>query len=111
MKAEFEHKFNQQALQIAELKAIIFGGKRPKNKPPKNKGQFNQQRGKQSFRRPIPKASEITTRTKFKLPACCQCGGQFKDGSLLERYIEDIPLQGLTVNYKAKLVELQLIER
>jgi transposase len=103
-----------QAIQIAELQTMVFGKKR---KPPTGHylptAHTPKLRGKDSYRRPIPPATAITTEVAVPLPTTCACGGNFTQTSLSthERFTEDIPLPVLTGSYQAKLVTRYLVER
>lgn len=103
-----------QAIQIAELQTMVFGKKR---KPPTGHYLPNLPkpevltRNKNSYRRPLPPASAITSEEPVLLPDTCQCGGKFKEITVHERYVEDIPLPDLTEDYQAQLVTKYVIER
>jgi hypothetical protein len=112
-------KIDTQAIQIAELQTMVFGKKkRPPASgtpavapdlftPPK------QPRSADSYRRPAPPASSVTTEVMMSLPATCVCGGHFDPDTVTmhERYEEDIPLPDLTPDYRAHLVTKYRIER
>lgn len=105
-------------IQVAELQAMVFGKKK---RPPMGgtpigselASSVPQLRTKDSYRRPIPPASAVTTEVALPLPAACACGGSFapEKKTVHERYEEDIPLPELTPNYQAKLVTKYQIER
>jgi transposase len=105
-----------QAIQIAELQTMVFGKKR---KPPTGHHVPDilkiepKPRDRDSYRRPLPPASAITTEAAVPLPAACACGGSFDQtkSSSHDRFEEDIPLPDLTPDYQARLVTKYVIER
>ena len=103
-----------QAIQIAELQTMVFGKKR---KPPTGHYQPDlpkpevTPRNKDSYRRPAPPAHAVTAEELVPLPETCKCGGRFKEITIHERYLEDIPLPDLTEDYQAHLVTKYVIER
>lgn len=107
-------KLETQAIQIAELQAMVFGKKK---RPPTGTAALAQlvtpkkPRTKASYRRPLPPASAITSSMSVPLPETCACGGKLKSVSEHERYQEDVPLPELTANYQAKLVTKYIISR
>lgn len=108
---ELKQQVETQAVQIAELQAMVFG-KKPKppsgGPAPKTEGTA---RTKDSYRRPIPPASAITAEEPVPLPAMCSCGGQFTGITIHDCYEEDIPLPDLTKDYRAHLVTKYVVER
>src|SRR2546430_757159 len=115
-RAYFESLIQRQAIQIAELQTMVFGKKK---RPPTGKAvpvlplPVPTPRTKGSYRRPLPPASAITTEVALPLPAACSCGGSFDPTrtTIHERYVEDIPLPGLTPDYQSHLVTKYVIER
>lgn len=102
-------------IQVAELQTMVFGKKkRPPTGTPTPKDELfavpRPPRGKESYRRPTPPATAITT-TELVPVSRCQCGGELTRISEHERYQEDIPLPELTPNYQAKLVKKYVISR
>lgn len=105
-----------QAIQIAELQQMVFGKKK---KPPTGTvvpvlpESPRLPRSKDSYRRPMPPATAITTTVVVPLPADCTCGGSFDQSrtTVHERYEEDIPLPDLTPEYHAKLVTKYAISK
>ena len=105
-----------QAMQIAELQTMVFGRKK---RPPMGGTPIGsdsspvekKSRSKDSYRRPMPPMSAITSEVVVPLPDTCACGGTFGPVTAHERYEEDIPLPELTPHYQAKLVTKYLIER
>lgn len=102
-------------LQMAELQTMVFGKKR---KPPTGTVvpvlpavTSQPPRGKESYRRPLPPASAITSEISVSLPESCACGGNFGKATIHDRYQEDIPLPELTLGYQAHLVTKYRIER
>ncbi len=110
-----------QAIQIAELQTMVFGKKRqpPGGIPAEDKQSDatpKQPRTKDSYHRPIPPASAVTTEVAVPLPATCShCGssGSFEQSSVTthERFVEDIPLPELTPNYQPHLVTKYVISK
>jgi transposase len=104
-------------IQVAELQTMVFGKKR---KPPTGTAvpvlsavAPQPPRGKESYRRPLPPASAITSEISVPLPESCACGGSFdsESNTTHDRYQEDIPLPELTLDYQAHLVTKYRIER
>ncbi len=109
-------QLDKQAIQIAELQAMVFGKKKNKQTPTGGTPvapEPRQSRTRASYRRPIPPASAITTEVAVPLPRACSCGGSFDPASVTahERYVEDIPLPELTPEYQAKRITRYHIER
>jgi transposase len=113
-----------QAIRIAELEAMVFGKKKrpPMGVPPIGADEQvapissappKQPRSKDSYRRPVPPASAITSEVAMPLPDTCACGGSFDTSSITlhDRYEEDIPLPELTPDYQAHLVVKYVISR
>jgi transposase len=107
-------------IQIAELQTMVFGKKKrpPMGGTPIGADQValgtpKQPRTKDSYRRPVPPATAITTEVAVPLPGVCVCGGNFDPSSVTthERYEEDIPLPELTPGYNAKLVTKYVITK
>jgi transposase len=101
-------------IQVAELQTMVFGKKkRPPTgtaipvdilsspKPPRTKN---------SYRRPLPPATAITTTEQVPVGRC-PCGGELQNITQHERYQEDIPLPELTPDYQAKLITKYVISR
>jgi transposase len=105
-------------IQVAELQTMVFGRKK---RPPMGgtpigadpTAEAKKGRSKDSYRRPIPPASAITEEVAVLLPVVCACGGSFdvRRTVIHERYVEDIPLPELTLNYVSHLVTKHTIER
>jgi Transposase IS66 family len=97
--------------QIAELQTMVFGRKqKPRsgshsNRPP------TQPRDKDSYRRPKPDESEVTSTEHLPIHACNHCGGKLIDKEEHIRYVEDIVLAALNALDQFKTVEKQTIER
>lgn len=106
-------------IQIAELQTMVFGKKKrpPTGGTPLAKDElFTTQkppRTKDSYRRPIPPASAITSEVAVPLPEICACGGNFDPSRTTthDRYQADIPLPELTPNYQPHLVTKYLVTR
>lgn len=108
-------KIDTQAIQIAELQAMVFGKSKqpptgnsgsgdlalPKPKPPRSQA---------SYRRPLPRADAITATVVLPVNVCA-CGGELTNITEHDRYVEDIPLPELTPNYTAKLVTKYVVQR
>lgn len=103
--ASQDDRLNTQAMQIAELQAMVFGKKK---KPPAGtvvpvlSDTTPVSRSKASYRRPIPPASAVTSEVAAPLPETCACGGSFDPGSITihDRYQEYVPLPELTPAYQ-----------
>ncbi len=109
-------------IQVAELQTMVFGKKkRPPAggtpaTPPNLFAIPKQPRNKDSYQRPLPPASAITSEVAVPLPTVCgHCSSA--DGfdqatvTIHERYEEDIPLPELTPDYQPRLVTKYVIER
>lgn len=113
-------QLEKQAIQIAELQAMVFGKKK---RPPMGGTPIAsvpslfvpepKQRSKASYRRPVPPASAVTSEAALPLPENCVCGGSFNQSKVTahDRFVEDIPLPELTPDYQARLVTKFRIER
>jgi transposase len=118
-RAYFEALLSKQAIQIAELQAMVFGKKR--RQPPTGTTALarptalsKQPRTTDSYRRPVPPAEAVTTTETVALPSVCpHCDNEagFARLSTRDRYLEDVPLPELTPGYQAKLVTKYLVER
>lgn len=103
-------------IQIAELQTMVFGKKRrPPTGTPAPKDDIlasvsKPPRTKDSYRRPLPSASDITA-TELVTVDHCQCGGKLQNLTDHARYQEDIPLPELTPDYQAKLVTKYIITK
>jgi transposase len=103
-------------IQLAELQTMVFGKKK---KPPTGtsvpvlESLVAKARSKDSYHRPVPPATAITTEVVVPLPESCACGGPFDQNSHTthERYQEDVPLPELTPDYQPHLVTRYLIQR
>lgn len=94
-------------LQIEELRVMVFGRKRKKERaddddplPPKQKTP----RTDASYKRPIPKDEEVTEVVTHPL-ATCQCGTEMTEKQTLIFYEEDIPIPA------KKIVRKHIIEK
>jgi transposase len=104
-------------IQMAELQTMVFGKKKhpptgtlvPVLAPVVTK----LTRGKDSYRRPVPPASAVTTEVAVALPELCACGGSFDQTktTIHDRYEEDIPLPELTSGYQPRLLTKYTIAR
>jgi transposase len=116
--AEQQAAIETLKIQIAELQTMVFGKKKqpPTGGTPILPDPFapvSVPRTKDSYRRPIPPVSAITSEVTIPLPEACTCGGGFDTGSVTthDRYIEDVPLPELTPDYQPHLVTKYVIER
>lgn len=107
-------KLDTQAIQIAELQAMVFGKKKrpPTGMPPVDKlgGAPKPARSQDSYQRAMPPDEAVTTTTSVPVDRCV-CGGVLTDVTEHERYQEDIPLSELTSDYQAKLVTKYVVQR
>jgi len=110
----FEAIIETQAAQIAELQTIVFG-----RKP---KGGFKSQtklvvskkhRTNDSYRRPLPPASAITSEECHVITDCHRCGHKLTDKDETTRFEEDIVLVALdsATSHTHKTVTKHVIER
>jgi len=81
-------------LQIEELRTMVFGRKRKKkdeddlDTPPARRVP----RTPDSYKRPLPKESEVTGIKDHPIDACAHCGRDFADRDFVPYFEEDIPL-------------------
>ncbi len=115
--AELQQRLNTQAIQIAELQAMVFGKKKQPPggslAPPLQPLVAKVARAADSYRRPVPPASAITAEVAVPLPVVCACGGSFAENSVTthNRYEADIPLPELTSDYQPYLVTKYVVAR
>jgi len=114
--AELRMQLATQAIQIAELQTMVFGRKKrpPGGTPPSKDDQLKPEpktRDKNSYRRPTPQSSAITSEVATPLPDTCSCGGSFRSITTHDRYQEDIPLPELTKDYAAHLATKYIVQR
>jgi hypothetical protein len=105
-------------IQVAELQTMVFGKKK---RPPMggtpigitSTTEAKKVRSKDSYRRPVPPATTITSEVTVLLSETCACGGSFDPASVTvhDRYEEDIPLPELTPNYQPHLVTKYIVAR
>ena len=94
-------------LQMEELRTIVFGKKRSEQRddrddlPPPPKVV----RTKDSYHRPIPKESDVTTEKHHSIDACTHCEGAFSERDFIRYFEEDIPLP------QQKLITKHTIEK
>lgn len=112
--ADQQARLESQAIQIAELQTMVFGKKR---KPPSGGHRVPdlpkpepKPRDESSYRRPTPPATAITATVPVPVDRCA-CGGELTGKTEHNRYVEDIPLPGLTEAYQARLVTKYVVER
>lgn len=114
----FKVLIQKQAIQIAELQAMVFGKKkRPLSgtlAPEVPNAILPQPRSAASYRRPIPSDEDVTATVTMPLPDNCpHCGSEAGFAHLLthERYVEDVALPELTPGYRAKLVTKYVVRQ
>ena len=113
--AETRQQLSTQAIQIAELQTMVFGKRR---QPPTSGPSTGQDRPsapkpprtKDSYRRPLPSAGDITSTTDCPVSVCA-CGGELTSITTHDRFVEDIPLPKLTAGYQPKLVTKYVVSR
>lgn len=113
-----QHVVATLQIQVAELQTMVFGKKR---RPPSGHAAATPNpvmaplpRLADSYRRPIPPASAITTTMPLALPDECPHCGSRGDYVAVQRkhyYVEDIPLPDLTPGYQARLVTDYVVPR
>lgn len=91
--ATHERTITDLKLQMEELRTIVVGRKRTKENdfddtPPAHKIP----RTPDSYKRPLPKESEITNTQNHPLDACTTCQGSFCGRETVTYFEEDIPL-------------------
>lgn len=88
-------------LQVEELRSIIFGKKRKKDKPDSDNGSGNNSdnqsrspanRSSDSYHRPLPKNDEITKKEFHPVSRCHNCHHKLIRKTTVIFYEEDIPL-------------------
>ena len=81
-------------LQMEELRGIVFGRKRKKeaddldDTPPAPKVA----RSADSYKRPLPKESDVTETKDHPIDACARCRGSLSERETVHYFEEDIPL-------------------
>jgi transposase len=92
-------------LQVAELRQIVFG-KKKKKKPddtsddegiPSSSPRKTAQRSKDSYHRPIPEESAITTEESHTIDTCIHCNQTLTKKTSFVFYEEDIPVSTKSV--------------
>jgi len=107
---EQEKIIEKLTLQVEELRGIVFKSKRKKSKNPVNKEvKSKKKRTKDSYKRAIPKESEITKTIEHKIDKCPDCNTKLTNKEETEFYIEDIKLP--TKDDKLKMVEKHIVEK
>lgn len=111
---ELQAKLDTQAIQIAELQAMVFGKKkrRPRSGTPIPASPALP-RDAASYRRRVPPPEAVTAEVAVPLPPNCpHCGADaWQAEDTVERYEEDIPLPELTPGYQPHLVTKYLVRR
>lgn len=80
-------------LQMEELRTMVFGKKRKKadrdidDNPPQSAS-----RTADSYKRPLPKESDVTETKDHPIDACSNCHGHFSERESVVYFEEDIPL-------------------
>jgi transposase len=96
-----ENRLEQVLLQLDELKEIIFGKKKAKDKNKDDNdnnddndfGNTNQtKRDKASYLRPPPSEDEITDQEEYSISDCPDCGTGLTKKQTVSQYIEDVRL-------------------
>lgn len=104
-------------IQIAELQAMVFGRKK---RPPAGTVVPalptilpKLPRTADSYRRPVPPATAVTSEVTVPLPETCACGRAFDPSRITRhvRYAEDVPLPELTPGYQPHLVTKYVIAK
>jgi len=103
-------------IQLAELQTMVFGKSR---RPPTGTGgvpskpttKSKPPRTPDSYRRPTPPDSAVTTTELNSVPDTCACGGQLTNITAHERFVQDIPLPALTAGYQPIMVTKYVVER
>jgi transposase len=108
----FEAIVETQAARITELETMVFGCKPKGGLPVKAKLPVSKQpRTNDSYRRPIPPASAITTEEHYGITDCHRCGHELTDKTEALRYEEDIVLAALSQDTPHKTVAKQVVEQ
>src|SRR4030042_152724 len=93
-------KFQDVMVQLEHLKEMVFGKKKVKDDKDKkddgnSKGSGSsgpKPRDNNSYRRPVPDESEITSTEEYKIDNCPKCGTKLTKKEIIIRFIEDIRL-------------------
>lgn len=109
-KSYFEAIIEAQNARIAELETMVFGRKPSSGTPAKTKP-AKTSRSSESYRRPLPPASAITSEEHHATNNCHRCGHTLTDKDEAIRYEEDIVLAALTPEVPHKTVTKHTIER
>jgi transposase len=119
LKAQLKEKdaqIEQLLLRVEQLEEMVFGRKKDDDsgdsavittRQHERKSEKNK-RTADSYRRAIPKRSDITKRTPYPLKHCPECDTKLTRKKIVIRYIEDIVLP--TEKQPLKTVEKQTIE-
>lgn len=85
---------NDLRLQMEELRTMVFGRKRKKEENDSDDTPPAQtiQRSADSYKRPLPKESDVTENRDHPIDACAHCHGQFSQRETIAYFEEDIPL-------------------
>lgn len=111
-KAYFEQLIETQAARITELETMVFGRKSSGGQKVKEKTLVPKQpRGNDSYRRPVPPASAITTEEYHGITDCHRCGHELTAKEEATRYQEDIVLAALNPDVPHKTVAKHTVER
>jgi hypothetical protein len=107
----FESIVETQAAQIAELQTMVYGRKPKGGLPAKVKtAAIKQPRSNDSYRRPLPPASAITSEEHHSIHECHRCGHTLTDKAEAVRYEEDIVVAALDPRLDSKKVTKHTIE-
>lgn len=110
-KAAFESIIEAQNARISELETMVFGRKPKGGKTTLAKVTTKVPRSANSYRRPIPPTSAITSEEHYSISDCHRCGHELTDKDGATRYEEDIVLAALSPEVPHKTVTKQTIER
>jgi len=87
---ELKQQLQYVMLQVEDLKIKVFGKRKSWGRSDDNHPATPQQRTPQSYRRPIPKDTDITETKTFPIDHCTQCHTPLQDIRTTIRYVEDI---------------------
>lgn len=90
-----QHTIDDLKLRVEELRAIVFGKKRNKKEDPYGDNPIpvsQAERIKESYRRKVPGADEITETRRHSLHVCGRCSRAVEMSETVVYFEEDIPL-------------------
>lgn len=110
-KAYFEAIIETQSARITELETMVFGRKPRGGMPVVSKPLLQGKlRSPESYRRPLPLASSVTSEEHHTTDNCHRCGKTLTDKDESIRYEEDIVLAALTPETPHKTVTKHIVE-